>query len=656
MKVKDFLYGAVIKLTREDTLDDIERNFEKMKQAGLDTAVVWPSCFWWEEKKEGYPFNTGKELLKIADRIGIKVIMELAGQLPMMEYIPDFQMKDEYYCTDENGHKRLVPNSFGWLNYFHPEVNSLICDNFKQTALAYKDYPALVAYDVFNETAFNSFDEYTMAEFRKWLMAKYKTIDRLNDVWEHTYTDFSQVGYAPWMWMSVMPLADLGAFRREAVAIFVRRWCDAIRSVDNTHPLIADNIGSMITNGHWFYERPQDDFVLKDAVDEIGMSFYPKQVKGTQSIQKRWLAFDSFYAASAREGFYISEMQTHIQAMFNPTTAVRPYELKQWCCEALASGAKGLIYWMWRPFTKGLQTAGRGLVDYRERSTPRLEFATELASIISDMGTLSPVRSKVGILFDPMCQDLQILYTKCYSVDQNIYLNSLCGAYGAMLDAGVRADIVRIDEIDNYDMIILSNHIMLGKREAEALERFVRGGGVLVCDGKIGIVDESSMLNAILPGGDANKLMGLEYVDTDYVDMDFVLDGVTYRGYYGKEITELLGGECIAKFDDGTPAIVKNSVADGCTLTINTHLWYSYENDPSSAVAIAAKLADTYGLRDISASAPLRVRMADGGEWRYAFVFNYTENDVSGHILGGGFDDEVALGANEIKILKVRRA
>jgi hypothetical protein len=47
--------------------------------------------------------------------------------------------------------------------------------------------------------------------------------------------------------------------------------------------------------------------------------------------------------------------------------------------------------------------------------------------------------------------------------------------------------------------------------------------------------------------------------------------------------------------------------------------------------------------------------MADGGEWRYAFVFNYTENDVSGHILGGGFDDEVALKANEIKILKVRR-
>ena len=94
---KDFLYGAVMKLTRQDTLEDIERNLVQMKNSGLDTAVVWPAVYWWEEKKEGYPFNTGRAVLEIAGRVGIRVIMELAGQLPMMEYIPDFQMKDEYY-------------------------------------------------------------------------------------------------------------------------------------------------------------------------------------------------------------------------------------------------------------------------------------------------------------------------------------------------------------------------------------------------------------------------------------------------------------------------------------------------------------------------------------------------------------------------------
>ena len=211
---KEFLYGAVLKLTREDTSETIENNFIQMRESGLDTVVIWPAVYWWEEKREGYPFNTGREVLRIAERHGLRVIMELAGQLPMMEAVPDFLMKDEYYCTDENGHKALGYNSFGWLNYLHPEVNEIICKSFADTARAYKDFSALVAYDVFNETAFSSYDGYTLGYFRKWLKDKYGSIDRLNAVWERSYTDFEQVSFAPWIWMSVMPAADFGAFRK----------------------------------------------------------------------------------------------------------------------------------------------------------------------------------------------------------------------------------------------------------------------------------------------------------------------------------------------------------------------------------------------------------------------------------------------------------
>ena len=56
MEKQTFLYGSVIKLGREDTLSDIENNFIQMKESGLDTVVVWPSSFWWEEKKEEW-FN-----------------------------------------------------------------------------------------------------------------------------------------------------------------------------------------------------------------------------------------------------------------------------------------------------------------------------------------------------------------------------------------------------------------------------------------------------------------------------------------------------------------------------------------------------------------------------------------------------------------------
>ncbi len=653
MEKKPFLYGAVIKLTREDTAEDIERNFKKMKEVGLDTAVVWPSAFWWEKKTEGYPFNTGREVLKIAERLGVKVIMELAGQLPMMEYIPDFQMKDEYYCVDENGHKRLSHNSFGWLNYFHPEVDALICEHFKKTAEAYMDFSSLVAYDVFNETAFNSYDAYTLECFRKWLNEKYGTVERLNDVWEHNYTDFSQVGFAPWMWMSIMPAADFGAFRRESIALFLKGWCKAIKTVDSVHPLIADNIGSMITNGaDYWYERPQDDFSLSTAVDEIGMSFYPKQVTGCQPSDMRWATFDAFYAASKRKGFYISEMQTHIQAMFNPSTAVRPYELQQWCYESIAAGAKGLIYWMWRPFTKGLQTAGRGLVDYKERSTPRLEFAKALSETVSETGALTPTKSKVGILFDPLCLDFQILYTKCYRVDKNIYLSSVCGAYSAFYSAGVRADIITLEEIKSYKAIVLSNQIVIGKKTAEALSEYVKAGGVVICDGRTGLVDEYGMLGKTLPGGEFNPLMGHEFIDSDYENMKFTFNGKAYDGYYGREITELTDGERISLFEDGSPAIIKKKTGRGEVITFNTYLWYSYGENSSPSAEIASLLIEEYGLRTVSAPPSLKVRTAENGKHRYAFVFNYTDGDVSGKITGDGFDTLVTVTAHDVKILR----
>lgn len=655
MEKRTFLYGTVIKLTREDTLSDVEKNFEQMKASGLDTVVIWPSAFWWEDKKEGYPFNTGKELLRIAERIGLGIIMELAGQLPMMEYIPDFQMKDEYYCYDQHGHKILGYGSFGFLNYLHPEVNRLICDHFEQTAKAYKDFPALIAYDVFNETAFNSYDRYTIDRFRLWLKEKYGSIERLNDVWERSYTDFSQISFAPWMWMSIMPSADFASFRKASVGMFLKNWCDAIRRVDVSRPLIADNIGSMIINGTGAYERPQDDFALKEAVDEIGMSFYPKGVVRCQEPYIRWNTFDSYYAASKREGFYISEMQTHIQALFNPTTAVRPYELKQWCSEALAAGAKGLIYWMWRPFTKGLQTAGRGLVDYRNRSTPRLVFAKEFSELVHETGALKPARGQVGILFDDLCQDFQIFYTKCYNLDQNIYLNSLCGAYRAMYDVGVRAEIVKLSEIGNYKMLILSNHIVIGKETAKALEEYVRGGGIIICDGKIGIVDEFSMLNSRLPGGDFNSLMGHEYIDSDYEGLDFVMDGKTYGGYYGRELTQVNGGRVLGTFADGSPAVVEQTAGKGSVITVNTYLWYGYRQNQCNADAFAELLADRFDLRDVRVTAPLKVRIAENDDRRFAFVFNYTDSPVSGHIVGQGFDCELTAGAQDVVVLRTKK-
>ena len=298
-----------------------------------------------------------------------------------------------------------------------------------------------------------------------------------------------------------MPDADFGIWHKEAIPRFMKGWCDAIREVDREHILIADNIHSQVAPGA-MYDRPHGDFEIKTAVDEIGMSFYPKQQTSYMSPATRWEVFDSYACAARREGFFISEMQTHIQALFNPGTCVLPEELKLWCHEAYAAGAKGLIYWMWRPFTKGLQTLGRGIVNYRTVPTERYGLVKEMSEeLFGKYGVITPVRSKVGVLYHELSDDLSRKYACYNTVDSDIYLRSVFGAYKAFMDSGVRADIITLDELSGYECVVITNACAMSRADCDRIAEFVKGGGRVILDGKVAIVDEASLQYEYIPGG-----------------------------------------------------------------------------------------------------------------------------------------------------------
>ena len=629
---KHYNHGAVFKVTREDTWESIEANFALMRECGLNTVVIWPAAFWWEEKKEGYPYNTGREILKIAERLGIEVIMELAGQLTVMEYIPDFLMKPEYYPTDLDGRRNGSQQAFGFLNYFHPEVKALIREHYRNTALAYKDYPALIGYDVFNETMFRSHDEYSMEDFRLWLREKYGTVEELNKAWERTYSDFSEVDHQTWKWMSVMPEADYAMWRRAAITRFLKPWCDAILEVDCKHMIIADNIHSQ-SSPLGAYARPQGDWALAEALDTIGMSFYPKQITGTQEPALRWEIFDGFASAARREGFYISEMQTHIQALFNQETCVLPEELYTWCLEAYAAGAKGLIYWMWRPFNKGLQTLGRGLVNYRGLPTERFAVARSLGEIFERYGALRPLRSKIGVLYHELSDDITRCFTMAYQVPENVYNLSVFGAYKAIFELNARADIITLSELDNYSAVVLANTAALGREDCRRLIDFVRRGGILITDGKLAAVDELGKTYDLIPGGGLDGLVGEVYFETDNRDSSFEFFGKKIQGFGGRDIPESVSGEVLASFSDGVAAVVKNSFGLGTSYAVNTQLLLGLERGKTDgAKEILSYVIRRHGLADFECPSDIKLRISENDEKYIVFAFNYSDAQVEGEI------------------------
>ena len=652
---KQWKYGAVLKLTRYDTLESIENCFQKMKACGMNTVVVWPAAFYWEERKEGYPFNTGKQVLALAEQYGLGIIMELAGQLSAFEYIPDWAMKEEYHPVKESGEREYGQGSFGFLNYFHPEVKEKICAHYRAAALAYKDFPALIGYDIFNETMFRSFDTYTLGAFREWLREKYRTIEELNRIWERTYSDWDQISFEKWKWMSIVPQADYAMFRKASVGIFLKSWKAAIEETDPYHLVIADNIHSTVSPS-CNYGRPQDDFDLKRTVGSIGMSFYPKGMSGTLPAPRRWEIFDGFFAASEREGFWVSEMQTHIQSLFNYRTCVRPCELKQWCYEAYASGANGLIYWMWRPFDAGLQLLGRGLVDYQGDPTERYDAARKIGQALCPLGVMKPRAGRVGVLYDPLNDDYSraIVGEYAYAVDNNLYLLSLFGAYKAMFDANVTCDIVTWEELNQYKAVILSNQIVMDEDRAKKLCAYVENGGTVIIDGRFGMIGETARTLRPLPGGAANELCGTAYLDADYENLSFSYCGNAMEGYFGRELMTLTDGEVLAEFEDGFPAVVKKTHGRGTVISFHTHVWYGYGKDEAlSHGRLAELLVDALSLRTFGVKGNVKVRMCENGKECVLFVFNYSDEAQSAEITLDGTTLDVTVEANDCVILRM---
>ncbi|QGQ98429.1 hypothetical protein EHS13_27860 [Paenibacillus psychroresistens] len=665
--MKAFKYGAVLKVQREFTLEDIKRSLESMKGIGMNTVVIWPAVFWWEDRTLAhYPFNTGRRILEMADELEMNIIMELEGQITCLEYMPDFVMRPEYFAVDADGHHLNKGTGYGYLNYSHPEVRMLLHKVFESAVSNYKDYSSLYGYDIYNETRFESFDSYTLQTFREWLKEKYGTIEALNDAWERTYYDWSQIQFSNWMWASVMPVVDYNQFKKFNMGRILREWSAVVKAIDPHHPTIADNVYASVSRDE-HYVLPQDDWNVAESVDEFGISLYPKNDAVGLTPSQRWQTLSGVHSASREGRFWISELQSHNVAMFNPFSVVKPHYLRWWCWEAISHGAKGIIYWKWDPFTKGVQTMGRGLVDTRGNYTVRAHEVKAIADVLAgherEFAEYDRELPKVAILYDQLNHD----FTKAYSrnhgqkLSDSILLDSLTGMYEAFWEEGVAADYViprnvLSGEVNKYKALFITSQVNVTVELAAAIADFMAQGGLVVCDGRFGAVDNLGMVHTVMPLGTRNDVLGYTFEDIDPEDLNIRYTSLTssegnkdeleleleLTGYYERQILAIYDSrvEVLGRFDNDDPAIIRTPHGKGAILTLATFMWYGYFMEkPKAVLDFVRQLADRYALRvHTSSRKELKLSSLRGKDGLLLFVTNYGKEDLMADIILGDLD------------------
>lgn len=643
--MNNFSYGNVLRIERQYSLDDIYYHLTKMKEYGFNTVVIWPAVFWWEDKTNLYPHYTGCKILEFAEELGLKIIFELTGQTPLLEFAPNFIAKDEYFDD----------STFG-INLNHPEVSALIKKMFIGAASTYKNYPALYGYDIWNETHFEANDKYTLQMFRNWLRNKYKTIENLNDVWDKCYFDWSQITFRnKTLWSSVIPYVDHELFKKDNINMILKKYYQIINSEDPYHFIIADNIFSLMVKDNLF-KRKQDDRGAAQSVDIYGISIYHK-VQEYISHSRRWQTAVATHSVTNSGKYWVSELQTHYQSIFHHNSVVKPHDLKWWNWEQIVHGCKGIIYWKWDPFIKGSQTGGRGLLNHKMEPTPRLTEASRIAKIIHynkrDFTNYMPERTKAAILYDKVSQIFtKALYRRGIDMPDSVYCDSLCGLYQSLWEQNIPSKFIEPEDIidgsvNNYNVLFITNQLNIDDNLSEGLKQFVKQGGIVIIDAKFGEIGNDGILHKSIPGGKFNEILGYEHVDIDPDSTDIELDWNNNKierisGNHERRIINVYGDnvEIMGKFDDNSPAIVKSTYGRGEVIFICTFLWQGYFLNGGTGIKEFTKLLkNRYEMVSHSINNnKLKFAVMSGKDGKITCVFNYGDCKTMGEIKLSGMN------------------
>lgn len=637
-----YIYGAVLLLEPEHDRQYFHDCCGKMRDLGMNTAVIWPPVFYSGDGTRS--FSRQLRLLDAAAGYGLRIIIELTGQVTNLEYMPDWLYTDEYAVRNFDGSIEKMQNGIGELNYNHPFVKQQIREFFFAAAAAFKDHPALFGWDIWNESHFKSYDAWTLAEFQCWLERKYGTIGNLNFNWKKSYTGFRQVKFDKVTWASIMPDVDWEEFRTDNLASIAAELSGWIRENDPNHPVIADNV---MSNAVWSeFDRGSDDWKLARTVDFFGISFYPKTGGRLLKINEPWLRSLTFAGAAAAGGgsFMISEMQSHYYSEIYTAERVAPEELIAWNCEAIFHGCHGCIYWKWSPFKTGFQLGGRGLVLADGSLSKRGAAAAELGQLFNTWPGLAGLRryTRAGMLYDRnnnfIVKNINNRIRHLIGDDQpacaRFGLQRLC--WERNLPLKVTTPETLEADLAGLQVLFLPYQVSLDEASCERLRAFVEGGGSLVASYPFIDISADGRLYERLPGGPLNDLVGAVHLDNMVIDGSLITlaDGEPLSGIGHLEVQELrleAGSEILARAGE-LPLIFRRRYGKGEIVYAAASVWnlaHDSHCDGPGCLILDFMLREYPELAPVCAD--IHVELAEGFDADYLLISNY-ESKAEGRV------------------------
>jgi len=512
----------------------------------------------------------------------------------------------------------LTPGAYGPrqnMDLTHPGYRRHAERIIRQIMAHYKDHPAIIGFQVDNETAPNGLPlPNVQRAFVEYLKEKYKTVDVLNRIWGFAYW-----GQLIQSW-DELPARDgilnpgykleWERYQRKIVTDFLSWQASIVREYKRPNQFITHNfIGGVRTN--------LDQWEIAKTLDVTAVNPY-HSTQERLDLQSVSLSGD-LCRSLKQQSYFVTE--TNAQSIgWDSRAQYPPYDgqLRLSAYAHLASGANMVAYWHWHSLHYGQETYWKGVLShdlepnriYGEMS----RIGDELKRIGPKLANLKK-ENRVAILLD--LDSYHAIQFMPFS-DRVNYMTILGQMYGALYSLNIEPDFVTLRDGDwaQYRVMLVPPLYAAAGQELQKIERFVEAGGHAVVALKSGFANEHSTIRWVMAPGPLRKASGVRYQEFTSLPGPVRLKPDRYglgAGNTASVWAEMLipeGAETLLSYEHpflgNYPAVTRNRLGKGTLLYQGTY--------PSSELqrALIAETLEGAGLMGSDQRLPAAVKVRHG--------------------------------------------
>lgn len=374
--------------------------------------------------------------------------------------------------------------------------------------------------------------------FHGWLREHYGSLDNLNRAWG---TFFWGQTYGLW---DEVQLPDDFAGQNPSLCLDWQRfnsWLNVRFQADQVRILRQACPRHFVTHNFMGLFSQLNYYDLAEDLDFVSWDNYP--VSGAPAVKYDAAAAADLMRGLKRKNFWIMEQTAGAAGWGQFGRNPRPGEIRQVAYQQLAHGADGQIWFRWDTCTAGREQYWHGLIGHdgkpRRRYHEAARVATEYRKLEPELAGTT-IRTDVAIVYDYESYwafTIQPAYGSAPWGSGHAghnYHNAIRRYHRALLRAGINVDFVAPGvDFASYRVIFAPHLYILPDSIARHLVEFVANGGVLICDGRTAVKNETSLMHSrTLPGllGDA---LGITIEEYEALDAEMAYPITGQQGFTG---------------------------------------------------------------------------------------------------------------------------